>query len=81
MAVFFASRKRKIDNRLPFEEAGRPVDLRHAGKAASQLGWWQSAGSEQDQVVPMDQFRAVDVAQQGFDVLRAMAGDAAGFGT
>ena len=36
--------------------------------------------SEQDQVVPVDQFGAVDVAEQGFDVVRAVAGDAAGFG-
>jgi predicted nucleic-acid-binding protein len=37
--------------------------------------------SEQNQIIPMDQFRAVDVAEQGFDVLRAVTGDAAGFGT
>ena len=37
--------------------------------------------SEQNQIIPVDQFRAVDVAEQGFDVLRAVTGDAAGFGT
>jgi len=36
--------------------------------------------SEQDQIVAVDQFRAVDVAEEGLDVLCAVAGDAASFG-
>ena len=35
-----------------------------------------SGFSEQNHVVPMDQFRAVDVAQQALDFLGAMPGDA-----
>jgi hypothetical protein len=44
---------------------------------------WSVPGftSEQDHIVAVDQFRAVDVAEQGFDVLSAVAGDATGFGT
>ena len=34
---------------------------------------------EQDQIVPMDKFRLVEIAEEGFDLAAGTAGDAAGF--
>lgn len=62
-------------SRLIFRLPGGHFTSRPSGQATE-----QGLSLEQNQIVPMNQFCAVYVAEQGLDVLCAVAGDAAGFG-